>query len=117
MKDGITFAPAYVAFYPHLAQIARDNGYSLGIHGSVGRDRGSDFDLIAVPWSTDACSQYELIEEFDKYIMKIMPHGFMDFVGWDSEMKPTLKPHGRLAWKLQLGNGAALDISVLPPAM
>jgi len=40
-------APIYAAcVYPELAELCRDCGYALAVHGSLARD----FDLIAIPW-------------------------------------------------------------------
>jgi hypothetical protein len=107
----ITFAPAYVAFYPMLAEIAREKGYSLAIHGSVGKHGYSDLDLVAIPWVDDAKSKRELMDAIWDYAVQIMPGYFLSF---EKEWIPYAKPHGREAWKLQLGNGASIDISVMP---
>jgi hypothetical protein len=99
-----TFAPAYCAFYPMLAEICRENGYALAIHGTVSRD----FDLIAIPWTTDPVSADTLItlvlnftSMFDKDKGRAL-HG------------PENKEHGRIAWSISVGNGSVIDFSVMP---
>ncbi|EKD89720.1 MAG: hypothetical protein ACD_33C00002G0012 [uncultured bacterium] len=109
--EQITHAPAYVAFYPMIAEIARENGYSLTIHGSVGKNKHSDLDLVAIPWIDDAKDSEELISSIFTYCNKVMIHYFEHL---NVDLKPSLKPHGRKTWKIYLGNGASLDISVMP---
>jgi hypothetical protein len=108
-----TFAPAYVAFYPMLAKIARECGYSLAIHGSCGKSKHSDLDLVAAPWIDEAVNAEDLMNAIFDYGDTVLVHYFGLYDREKSKM-PTVKPHGRLAWKLQLGNGAAIDISVMP---
>jgi hypothetical protein len=107
--EKITFAPAYVAFYPMLAEIARDHGYSLAIHGSVGKKQSSDFDLVAIPWIDDAKSVEELMAAIEKYSVTCINEKWIG-----DGLIPETRPHGRNAYKIQLGNGAAIDISVMP---
>jgi hypothetical protein len=97
-----TYAPAYmVGIYPALAQIARDHGYALALHGSLQRD----LDLIAVPWTPEASGPDVLLkalcEEFDT------PDN-------NKDSGPTVKPHGRLAWTIPLWWGAYIDLSIMP---
>ncbi|UFH59852.1 hypothetical protein [Sulfurovum mangrovi] len=106
MKDS-THAPGYVAFYPMLCEIAKSCGYSLAIHGSVQRD----FDLVAIPWIEEANTQEALVEKLAKYADDVMG---VAFLGKDIIDGPEEKPHGRVAYSIQLGNGAYLDISIMP---
>ncbi len=39
-------------------EVARTNGWAIGVHGSLSRD----IDLIAVPWTDQACSTDALVE-------------------------------------------------------
>lgn len=100
-KPAPSFAPAYVALYPHLSEIARAHGYALAIHGSLQRD----MDLIAVAWSDEAASPRALIESI---VERVREAGYSEC----SSDGPQGKPHSRLAWTIPLGNGAALDVSV-----
>lgn len=91
------YAPVYCALYPGLAEIARQHGYALAIHGTLARD----FDLVCIPWSDrepdtpplvidDICSQFAIRQ-----------------IGGLTE-----KPHGRLAYTLSIGHGeCAIDLS------
>lgn len=108
----ITFAPAYVAFYPMLANIAREHGYSLAIHGSVGNQKYSDLDLVAVPWIDEAADVDVLINAIWDYASKFMDMQFKEL--FKAEFYCENKPHGRRAWFMQMGNGAGIDISVMP---
>ena len=97
-----TYAPAYmVGIYPKLAEISRSHGYALALHGSLQRD----LDLIAIPWTNEACDPITLItalcDEFD-----LAPNHDI--------LKADVKPHGRLARSVPLWWGAYLDISVMP---
>lgn len=102
----ISIAPAYVAFYPILAEICRDHGYTLAIHGSV----MSDMDLIAIPWTEDAKLVDTLVNAITEYASKTMSLMFRDPV---TVHGPEQKPHGRVAWCIQIGNGYAIDLSVV----
>lgn len=97
-----TYAAAYmVGVYPRSVEVARSLGYALALHGSLQRD----LDVIAVPWTEDACDPVDLVralgEEFN-----IEPNHPID--------KPFLKPHGRMCWTLPLWWGAYIDLSVMP---
>lgn len=102
----ISIAPAYVAFYPLLTEIAREHGYALAIHGSV----NSDMDLIAVPWVDDAKSVKELIEAISTYASKVMSVMFKDPIVLHG---PEHKPFGRMAYTIQIGNGYNIDLSIV----
>jgi hypothetical protein len=110
--EKITHAPLYVALYPRLAEIAREHGYSLAIHGSVGRSAYSDFDLVAIPWTDEAVDQEILLAALSNYCRIMMDPLFKD--AFMENIFPVNKPHGRKAWIIQLGNGSVLDISVMP---
>lgn len=101
-----TFSPMFASMYIGLCDIARRHGYALTVHGTM----NLDFDLVAIPWTNEAVKPIVLIKEMAKLV------GIMDgdiHHGLYKE-EPELKPHGRLAWLLILGNGAALDISIVP---
>lgn len=102
-----TFAPAYVVYFPMLSEIARENGYALAVHGSV----VNDFDLVAIPWTNSANAPELLREAFANYACMMYPeHVWRD----SGDFGPEQKPHGRIAFKLPMGNGAAIDVSVMP---
>lgn len=104
-----THAPAYVAMFPVLSEIAQANGYALAIHGSVQRD----FDLVAIPWTNAAKEPFELVTAIAKTYQ-------LDLNKLDGNgvpfTEPEVKPHGRLAWFLPL-QWAGLDLSIMPRQM
>lgn len=94
------FAPVYCALYPGLAEVTREHGYALAIHGSLGRD----MDLICVPW-VDEPSEPEVV------VKAITEKFYIRAVGGP----PTLKPHGREAWSISVGFGECfIDLSFMP---
>jgi hypothetical protein len=107
-------ASAYVAMIPPLQEAAREVGYALAVHGSLGRD----LDLIAAPWTEQAVTAEALI------LRLLAACGFCGGrLGHRTEGKdgaqsngdiPGLKPHGRRAWSICFDNGLYLDVSVMP---
>ena len=98
-----TLAPTYACLYPGLAEIAREHGYALAIHGSL----QSDLDLMAIPWTEEACDAETLVAAVMRVAGAYLPQG-------REHRDPTHKPHGRLAWSLHLEAGAYIDLSVMP---
>ncbi|MAO66231.1 MAG: hypothetical protein CL666_14645 [Balneola sp.] len=99
-------APAYAVIYNGLAEVARKHGYALAIHGSV----VTDLDLIAIPWIKEA-------DDMETLVQAIIEHCGACGINLDqygNEQEPEEKPHGRIAWKLFMGAGGAVDLSVLP---
>lgn len=104
---------------PAVQKAARECGYAVGLHGSMERD----LDLIAVPWTPDAKGAAELVEA-----VRCAVSGFIIETGtpgakYDAAadkfvpavvVNPAAKPHGRLAWSIQLGGAAYVDLSVMP---
>lgn len=87
-------------------KLAREVGYSVGLHGSMQRD----CDLIAAPWTEAAVSAQELIDH--------LCTGLNAFILGKQDPEPAQKPHGRLAWCLQVRDAymKVIDISVCPRA-
>lgn len=80
--------------------MAQKLGYALAVHGSM----TADLDLIAVPWTNKACGARTLM-------IAIM----REARGYIATMdKMVRKPHGRVAWAIQLGAGPYIDLSVTP---
>ena len=105
MKEA-NFSPIFAFMYIGLCDIARENGYALAVHGTL----NCDFDLVAIPWTDEAIEPFALVKQIEARIGICEPDIFL---GLHSQY-PELKPYGRLAWLIKLGNGAALDISVMP---
>lgn len=116
-----TLAPAYCSLYPALCEVARENGYALCIHGTL----GCDMDLLAVAWTDEAKSANELVRAIvEKLDGQMHPGGRPNGDGTFTEVdpwEPTKKPHGRLAWSICLrdfawnGTNPFIDLSVIPP--
>jgi hypothetical protein len=102
-----TFAPVYAPLFLVLSEIARNNGYALCVHGSMSRD----LDLLACPWTDDCESAEHLVQRFADYATQVMS---MMFPGPIHVSPPEQKPHGRLAWTINVGAGATIDLSVMP---
>ncbi len=85
--------------FQRVWDVARRCGYAVGLHGSMKRD----CDMIAAPWTSDACAAETLIAELCK--------------GLNARMIGSVehKPHGRKAWSLQVNAYVKpIDISVMP---
>jgi len=82
-------------------KLAREVGYSVGLHGSMKRD----VDLIAAPWTDEAVSAEDFIAHMVDGLNAhlIGEHG-------------TVKPHGRRAWAIQIRDAYKkhMDVSVMP---
>lgn len=79
--------------------LAREVGYSIGIHGSLKRD----VDLIAAPWTDKAVGNWELVQHLCFNLNATRVGG------------PEHKPHGRVAVTLQIeGYFKPVDLSIMP---
>jgi hypothetical protein len=94
----------YAERLPIIQRVARECGYAIGLHGSGQRD----LDLIAVPWVVEAKPAAELIEAVRAAIDGVI----VDYE--NVERNPAYRPHGRLAWSIQIGGGLYVDLSVTP---
>jgi len=90
----------YLSLVPILRETARQNGYAIGIHGSLTRD----LDLIAAPWTPRAVSALTLAK---RMCLAVTGYSYKKFV-------PTKKPHGRLAFSFYIGTHAYIDLSIVP---
>lgn len=94
----------YEDLMPAIRSAAANCGYGIGVHGTGQRD----LDLIAVPWITDVQTADELVEAVRAAVAgEIRVKGI-----WDRQPQP--KPHGRLAWSIQIGGDLYIDLSVTP---
>lgn len=112
-------AAAYVAMIPTLTEAAREVGYALAVHGSMGRD----FDIVAIPWTDEAGTAEQLILR----LLAVFPYAHLTHRTEPKEGEKrdpsqsngdvaAVKPHGRLAWSLHFERGLYLDVSVMPRA-
>jgi hypothetical protein len=95
----VTNGPVYAAMYADLAQVCREFGYALAIHGSLARD----FDVVAIPWEETPAPPQVVIDA-------ITSRFAIQQLG-----EPTQKRHGRLVYTVSIVFGqTALDFSFMP---
>lgn len=95
-----TSAPVHCVLYPELAEIAREHGYALAVHGSMARD----FDLVCIPWASSPDEPKRVVD------------AIVSTFAFDQHGDPAMREHGRVAYSL-LGRGGwcgHLDISFMP---
>lgn len=97
----ILLAQIYCELLPQIRDTAKDLGYAIAVHGSLTRD----FDLVAFPWSDDACDK-------DMLVHAIMDTLHLSKVEKELSLQYEEKPHGRTAYAIQLGMGAYIDLSI-----
>lgn len=119
-KQRCAIAPAiYARMVVLISERAEQLGYAIGVHGSLARD----LDLMAAPWTEEASDPDTLVEAVREIVGGyIVPHGTL--AGrWSVEkgefvecavQNPVHKPHGRVAWSINLGGGAYIDLSIMP---
>lgn len=93
--------PDYGRVYTIARNLAWEEGYAIGLHGSFTRD----LDMIAVPWAERACEAEHLIRRI------------VDATGLKLRNGVAVKPHGRRAWTLlfpAFGDPRFVDLSVMP---
>lgn len=86
----------------------KSHGYALAVHGSLRRD----IDVVAVPWTDEACAAAQLVKDVCETLVSLkLAYGF-DAAGVKGECKPL----GRHAWSILLRGQpfTYLDISVAP---
>jgi len=93
----------FAMLLPYLVELGREEGYAIGVHGSLARD----LDLIAVPWVEGAAAAEHLVTRIAKYVSHFQDPAYVIH-------GPALKPHGRRAWNIVADSGAVIDISVMP---
>jgi hypothetical protein len=103
-----------VVFYARV--VARSKGYALGVHGTLRRD----IDLVAVPWTDEACSADELAAAICDYLAVLdPPQAFAWADQGDDRRKAEDKPLGRKGYSLILRGHFIrpyIDLSVAPRA-
>ena len=99
-------AVGYAFVYHGLAEIARKHGYALALHGSM----LTDLDVVAIPWADEAVEPFALVKALKKHCDMCM---LLDEKCNQTD-KPTIRPHGRLVWKIHGQFAGAVDLSVMP---
>lgn len=94
--------PDYARVYTIIRNLAWQEGYAIGLHGSFTRD----LDLIAVPWTDTACEAEHLVARI------------LDATDLKSQhSNPGIKPHGRRVWTLLFpgfSDPRWVDLSIVP---
>ncbi len=104
----------YAVTYAEIRKTALEKGYALALHGSL----KTDLDVIAIPWTDEACSADELAAAICETAGgMIQPETEMHKV-------PSLHPHGRMVWTIHLLGCSAtvppderatyIDLGVMP---
>ncbi len=88
----------YPAHYITMKAVAYEHGYALAVHGSQERD----LDLVAVPWVYGASAPLDLVCALALAVDGVLV-----------DEPPTVKPHGRLVWKIHVGGAAYVDMGVM----
>jgi hypothetical protein len=98
MKDP-NYAPMYCALYPGIAEITREHGYALAVHGSLARD----MDLICIPWVESPSDPSDVVKAItSKFAIRTVGD-------------PDTTHHGRERWTITVGFGECfIDLSFMP---
>lgn len=93
------FAPLYCGMYLDLAEIAREHGYALAVHGSLARD----FDLICIPWVESPSAPDDVVRAFeDRFALR-------------QTGEPDVTFHGRKRYTMVISFGECfLDLQFMP---
>lgn len=106
MSKPVQYKPGYYAScYVVARRAAFEKGWNLVVHGSL----ATDLDLVAIPWTEDACPECELVETLGA--------AFQCFRFKESGSfhdKPGMKPHGRIAYTMLMDSDFYVDLSVMP---
>lgn len=102
-ENGINRPMCYMLCLQWMMDAANKCGYALGLHGSLNRD----LDLIAAPWTEEAVTSDQLVTKLTQACGGWIDQGCLS-------INPEFRPHGRIAYTVQLGRGLYFDISVMP---
>ena len=94
--------PVYAAvLYPYLAEIVREHGYELALHGKQPRNLA----VVAIPWlPTDKVSSHQTVVKSikEKFIIREIDQF-------------DVTHHGRIRYTLSVGSsGSLIDLSFMP---
>ena len=97
-------AAFYACIWDDLRQSAMNNGWALGLHGSL----NSDMDIMAMPWVENAVPADTMIERLicdcfgDNSLMPMV-----------MEVTRNEKPNGRVVYTLPIFGDFYLDINII----
>ncbi|KWR82506.1 hypothetical protein [Pseudomonas sp. PI1] len=95
------YAPVYACVYAQLAEVARQHGYALSIHGSL----AADFDLVCIPWAKEVSEPQAVVDQITREF------AIEQVTGYEQ------KEHGRIATTISFSFGECrLDLSFMPRA-
>lgn len=95
------YAPVYACVYAQLAEVARQHGYALSIHGSL----AADFDLVCIPWTEETSEPQAVVDQITREF------AIEQVAGYEQ------KEHGRIATTISFSFGECrLDLSFMPRA-
>jgi len=95
--------PSYYAmFLPEMRKIAIQHGYTMALHGSMGRD----MDIVMIPWIENPKPIDEMIDKLCEAAGGCMHDVHISKVGD--------KPHGRIVYTLAIAADRFFDVSVMP---
>lgn len=93
------YAPVYACVYAQLAEVTRQHGYALSIHGSL----AADFDLVCIPWVAEVSEPQVVVDHITSAFAIEQVTGF------------ERKEHGRIATTISFSFGECrLDLSFMP---
>lgn len=108
---GVPPLDVYQKRLPIMRTIAREHGYALAVHGTGLRD----MDIVAVPWVESVSTPDVLAEAIRAAIDGVILNDgeSNDF----TRRNPQPKPHGRLAYTIQIGAGHYIDLGIVRAAL
>ena len=95
-------AAFYACMWEDFRNKAMDCGWALGLHGSL----NSDMDIMAMPWTNEAVSADELIENLGNLFTDNPFHRVLKSL-------VNEKPNGRIVYTIPIWSDFYLDINVI----
>lgn len=95
-------AAFYASIWDDLRNAAMDNGWALGLHGSL----SNDMDIMAMPWVEDAKPVDVMIKALSDCFTE-SPFKEQHLVAHNT------KPHGRTVYTMSIWADLHLDISIM----
>lgn len=95
----------YACMWNDFRQAAMDNGWALGLHGSL----NSDMDIMAMAWIDDAKPVEEMIEALENCLTE------PDKDLWVPTRISKDKPNNRVVYTIHIFADFYLDVNVIQP--